>query len=65
MDSKGGCTPRAKLRYARDARDAKLRGFQSPMCIFNKCVHTGYVATPARLATSRAWFIGRGPAIFF
>ena len=54
--SKDGCTPRAKLRYARDACDAKLRGFQSPLCIFNMCVHTDCEATPAILATSRAWF---------
>ena len=55
-NTKGGCTPGAKLRYAREARDAKLSAFQSPLCIFNMSVHTGCKATPAMLATSRAWF---------
>ena len=53
---KGGCTPGAKLRYARDACGAKLRGFQLLLCICNMCVHVGCEATPAMLATLHALF---------
>ena len=50
-DSKGRLTLVAMLRYARYARDAKPRVFQSVLCCCYESTHTGSEAMRAMLAT--------------